>query len=69
MPAAVKFRDDYSAVEFRALARRSKDVNQNRRPLSLAAVRNGMDRDEGMDRQSLRDGVHRFNAEGSGRPH
>jgi|HubBroStandDraft_6_1064221.scaffolds.fasta_scaffold2380322_2 hypothetical protein len=30
MPAAVKLRDDYSAEELRALARRSKDVNQSR---------------------------------------
>ena len=69
MPAAVKLRDDYSAEELRALARRSKDVNQSRRLLSLAAVRDGMDRGEaakigGMDRQTLRDWVHRFNATG-----
>ena len=69
MPAAVKLREDYSAEELRALARRSKDVNQSRRLLSLAAVRDGMDRGEaakigGMDRQTLRDWVHRFNAAG-----
>jgi hypothetical protein len=46
MPAAVKLRDDYSAEELRALARRCKDVNQSRRLLSLAAVRDGMDRGE-----------------------
>ena len=45
----------------------------SRRLLSLAAIRDGMDRGEaakigGMDRQTLRDWVHRFNAEGSGRP-
>jgi len=44
-------------------------VNQSRRPLSLAAVRDGMDRGSaamigGMDRQTLRDWVHRFNAAG-----
>ena len=38
MPAAVKLREDFSAGELRALARRSKDVNQSRRLLSLAAV-------------------------------
>ena len=70
MPAAVKLREDYSAEELRALARRSKDVNQSRRLLSLAAVRDGKDRGEaarigGMDRQTLRDWVHRFNAAGS----
>src|ERR1700693_3690812 len=71
MPAAVKLRDDYSAEELRALARRSKDVNQSRRLLSLAAVRDGMDRGEagkigGLDRQTLRDSVQRFNAAGPG---
>ena len=69
MPSAVRLREDYSAEELRALARRSKDVNQSRRLLSLAAVRDGMDRGAaakigGMDRQTLRDWVHRFNASG-----
>ena len=69
MPAAVKLREDYSAEELRALARRAKEVNQSRRLLSLAAVRDGMDRGSaakigGMDRQTLRDWVHRFNASG-----
>ena len=69
MPSAVRLRDDYSAEGLRALARRSKDVNQSRRLLSLAAVRDGMDRGTaakigGMDRQTLRDWVHRFNASG-----
>ena len=69
MAAAVKLREDYSAGELRALAKRSKDANQSRRLLSLAAVRDGMDRGEaarvgGMDRQTLRDWVHRFNAVG-----
>ena len=69
MPSAVRLREDYSAKELRALARRSKDVNQSRRLLSLAAVRDGMDRGGaakigGMDRQTLRDWVHRFNAAG-----
>jgi Winged helix-turn helix len=62
-------RGDFSVEELRALAKRSKDVNQSRRLLSLAAVRDGMDRSEaakigGMDRQTLRDWVHRFNAAG-----
>jgi len=69
MPSAVRLREDYSAKELRALARRSKDANQSRRLLSLAAVRDGMDRGAaakigGMDRQTLRDWVHRFNAFG-----
>src|SRR5215475_16223141 len=69
MPSAVRLREDYSAKELRALARRSKDVNQSRRLLSLAAVRDGIYRHAaaaigGMDRQTLRDWVHRFNASG-----
>ena len=39
MPSAVRLREDYSAERLRALARRPKDVNQSRRLLSLAAVR------------------------------
>ena len=60
MPAAVRMREDYSAEALRSLAKRSKDANQSRRLLSLAAVRDGMDRGAaarigGMDRQTLRD--------------
>ena len=44
MPLAVELREDYLATELRALARRSKDANQSRRLLWLAAVRDGMDR-------------------------
>ena len=69
MPAAVRLREDYSAETLRGLARRSKNVNQSRRLLSLAAVLSGMDRGGaakigGMDRQTLRDWIHRFNASG-----
>jgi transposase len=69
MPTAVRLREDYSAQALRVLAKRSKDANQIRRLLSLAAVREGMDRGSaakigGMDRQTLRDWVHRFNASG-----
>ncbi len=69
MPSAVRLREDYSAGKLRRLARRSKDVNQSRRLLSLAAVLDGMDRGSaarigGMDRQTLRDWVHRFHALG-----
>ena len=69
MAAAVRLGDDYSAEMLRALARRSKDANQSRRLLSLAVVRDGMDRRSaakigGMDRQTLRDWVHRFNSLG-----
>jgi transposase len=69
MASAVELRTDYSAIELRRLASASKDANQSRRLLSLAAVRDGMNRTEaakigGMDRQTLRDWVHRFNARG-----
>ena len=69
MGCAVKLRGDFSAADLRRLAKRSKDANQSRRLLSLAAVREGKDRAEaarigGMDRQTLRDWVHRFNAHG-----
>jgi transposase len=65
--SAVRLREDYSAAALRALAGRAKDANQSRRLLSLAAVRDGMDRGSaakigGMDRQTLRDWVHRFDA-------
>lgn len=66
MGSAVKLRMDYSAKELRRLAKGSDDVNQSRRLLSLAAVVDGMSREDaarigGMDRQTLRDWVHRFN--------
>jgi transposase len=65
----VKLRGDYSAGELRRLARVSKDVRQSSRLLSLAAVMEGMSRADaarvgGMDRQTLRDWVHRFNEAG-----
>ncbi|CAH2394577.1 hypothetical protein MES4922_110021 [Mesorhizobium ventifaucium] len=69
MGSAVKMRTDYSAAELRRLAKISKDVNRSRRLLSLAAVLDGMRREDaarvgGMDRQTLRDWVHRFNEAG-----
>ena len=69
MPAAVKLRTDYSAHELRRLAAATKHANQSRRLLSLAAVLDGMNRAQaarigGMDRQTLRDWVHRFNEYG-----
>jgi transposase len=69
MPSAVSLRTDFSASELRRLAKRSKDNNQSRRLLSLAAVLDGMNRTDaarigGMDRQTLRDWVHRFNESG-----
>jgi transposase len=69
MGSAVRLRTDYSAVELRGLAKRAKDASQSRRLLSLAAVVEGMSRADaarigGMDRQTLRDWVHRFNEAG-----
>ena len=69
MASAVNLRGDYSAAELRRLATGTRNANQSRRLLSLAAVVDGMSRTEaarigGMDRQTLRDWVHRFNAHG-----
>ena len=69
MASAVSLREDYSASELRRLAAATKNANQSRRLLSLAAVLDGMNRTQaarigGMDRQTLRDWVHRFNAHG-----
>src|SRR5215210_2513821 len=69
MASAVSLRADYSAAELRGLAAATKNANQSRRLLSLAAVLDGMNRTEaarigGMDRQTLRDWVHRFNDHG-----
>jgi len=69
MSAAICVRDDFEAEELRVLAGRVKDANQARRLLAIAAVLEGMDREEaarigGMDRQTLRDWVHRFNTQG-----
>jgi transposase len=69
MPAAVRLRADVSASELRRLAATTKNANQGRRLLSLAAVLDGMSRTQaarigGMERQTLRDWVHRFNERG-----
>ena len=69
MPSTVQLRDDYDAEELRVLARRSRDPRQIRRLLALAAVCDGTSRAAaarvgGMDRQTLRDWAHRFNADG-----
>lgn len=69
MASSVELRDDYNAAELRELAKRSGNPRQIRRLLALAAVYAGMSRAAaaevgGMDRQTLRDWAHRFNAEG-----
>lgn len=65
----MSLRKDYSAEDLRRLAKSAKTVSLGRRLLSLAAVLDGMSRADaarigGMDRQTLRDWVHRFNAAG-----
>ena len=69
MASSVQLRDDYDAGGLRELAKRSRDPRQIRRLLALAAVYDGMSRASaaqvgGMDRQTLRDWAHRFNAAG-----
>ena len=69
MGQAIPLRSDYTADQLRRLARQSKDVAQARRLLAIAAVLDGASRAEaarigGMDRQTLRDWVIRFNEQG-----
>ena len=69
MGQAVPVRADYTASEVRRFARRAKDGAQARRLLALAAVLDGASREEaakigGMDRQTLRDWVIRYNEQG-----
>src|SRR4029450_2125485 len=69
MGPAIAVRRDYSSRELRRLATRVKDAAQARRLLAIAAVLHGGSGEEadeigGMDRQTLRDWVIRFNEEG-----
>lgn len=69
MRSGVSMRTDYSAEELRRLARGCGSSRQCARLLALAGVAEGLSRGEaarlgGMDRQTLRDWVHRFNVEG-----
>ena len=62
-------RTDYTAKELRQEAAQTKDSAQARRLLAMALVMEGSSRSEaatacGMDRQTLRDWVHRYNEEG-----
>ena len=66
-------RTDHTAAALRALAGKCRDGAQVRRLLALAMVLDGHPRSiaassNGMDRQTLRDWVHRYNAEGVGGP-
>ena len=70
MPA-VPLKGDMSSEEMRRAAVTCEDVDQARRLLALAAVRDGMSRERaaeigGMTRQTLRDWVHAFNDHGVG---
>jgi transposase len=70
MPAAVGLRSDWHVERVEAAARACKDAKQYRRLKAIAGVYGGMSRAVasmlgGMDRQTLRDWVHRFNASGS----
>jgi len=62
-------RTDLSAADLRREAARARDAKASRRMLALALVLDGRSRTAaaqscGMDRQTLRDWVHRYNAEG-----
>jgi len=70
MGEAIKItRTEHTAEGVRALAAKSRDGAQVRRLLAIALILEGRSRTEaaeqsGMDRQTLRDWVHRYNAEG-----
>jgi transposase len=63
-------RTEHSAAELRNLAVKSRDAAQSRRLLAIAMVLEGSSREDaarqaGMDRQTLRDWVHRYNEFGA----
>ena len=69
MAAVAITRDEHTATELRHEAARCRDSDAARRMLALALVKEGRPRAEaaqccGMDRQMLRDWVHRYNAAG-----
>jgi len=69
MADRLSLRRDFNAETLRRLAKRCRDGRQARRLLALAAAYDGMNRQDaarvgGMDRQTLRDWVLRFNEEG-----
>src|SRR6516165_5380658 len=69
MGTAIAVRADFSSQKLRRLATRVRDAAQARRLLAIAAVLDGAARGEaakigGMDRQTLRDWVIRFNDQG-----
>ena len=67
--SALAIRDDIGSEELRRRARRERDGRVSARLIAIANALEGMDRTSaarlaGMDRQTLRDWVHRDNAEG-----
>ena len=69
MRPPVRLREDYDARHLRALAKASRDANQTRRLLALAAIYDGGSRGEaarigGVGIQTVRDWVLAFNAAG-----
>ena len=69
MGQAIAVRTDFTTGEVRRFAKRARDGGQARRLLAIAAVLDGASREKaaeigGMDRQTLRDWVIRFNAQG-----
>ena len=68
MPA-LAIRDDIGPEELRRRARRERDGRISARLIAIANALEGMDRASaarlaGMDRQTLRDWVHRYNSDG-----
>jgi transposase len=69
MAAVAITRDEHTAAALRQEAARCRDSDAARRMLALALVKEGQPRAEaarlcGMDRQTLRDWVHRYNEAG-----
>jgi transposase len=69
MVAIAVTRTELTTADLRAAAAKSRDSRAARRMLAIALVLEGVDRKTaaetcGMDRQTLRDWVHRYNAEG-----
>ena len=69
MGQALKLRTDFNAAELRKRIRVERDGRVAARLLALASVLDGVSRtvaaaQAGMDRQTLRDWVHRFNTQG-----
>ena len=69
MAVAVPLRSDFDAAQLRTLAKRSRDPDQTRRLLALAAIYDGSSRTEAaqigsVTLQIVRDWVLRFNAKG-----